>query len=90
MAAVDSLDGAAGRSVADVIGGGALKAASVIWFLAAVGGQGLFAAYIFAAYAASPAVGQFEAWTKRLHDGDLTGNASSRNPARTPSAYAGK
>ena len=73
MTVADSLDGAS-RSLADAVGAGALKFASVIWYLTAVGGQWLFALYIFGSYGAAPVVGHFAQWHKRLHEGDLWGN----------------
>ena len=74
MATVYEFDGAVGRSLADTIAAASLKGASVILFLVIAGGQFLFAFYIFSYYGIAPALGNFEGWTKRLIDGDLTGN----------------
>jgi Predicted membrane protein (DUF2306) len=78
MATIEDSVPAHARGWAEFVADKALKSAAVLWFLVTVGGQWLFATYIFAFYGATAAVGNWEAWNKRLiHgivDGDLTGN----------------
>ncbi|MEQ9505454.1 MAG: DUF2306 domain-containing protein [Hyphomonas sp.] len=55
-----------------------LSGAGTVWFLAALIGQGIFAAYIFAVYVRSAAAGQWDSWNETLFTGlirgDLAGN----------------
>jgi hypothetical protein len=61
-------------------GARALKAASIFWFLTAVAGQWLFAAYILSLYGWPTVTGHFEGWNRNTGlfnghvAGDTTGN----------------
>jgi hypothetical protein len=52
----------------------ALKAAATSWFVVAVLGQGVFAAYVIAFYGGAAVKGQFGAWNKVLSHGYIAGD----------------
>jgi Predicted membrane protein (DUF2306) len=72
MAATDSLgpSGSASESWA----ASALTAAAVLWYVAAAIGQAAFATYVLVFYGGTGAVGNFEAWNKRLMNGIIEGD----------------
>jgi hypothetical protein len=74
MATAATLDERAGKSTADFIATKALKSAAVLWVLVAVAGQVAFAVYIFAFYGSTAALGNWEAWNKRLIHGIVEGD----------------
>lgn len=53
---------------------GALKSAAVLWFLTAVAGQWMFAAYVLLFYGGTAAAGNFKAWNERLIHGIVAGD----------------
>lgn len=69
MTAAIMTDGRGGTPIAD----GTLKVSAVLWFLAAVAGQWIFAFYVLAFYGGSAARMDFEAWGRVLPEGIVEG-----------------